>query len=72
MSEAVAIARRDLPRDHFVVSVLMTNLAALLVELGDTAAAAELLRDALQRSTAAGRLGEAAVQRRRLEQLGGR
>ena len=69
MTEAVEIARRELPKDHYVVSVNMTNLAAMLVQLGDTAMAEELLVDALERSTAAGRVGEMALQQQRLEQL---
>lgn len=69
MVEAVAIARRELPPEHFVASVSMTNLATLLAELGEVRAAIELLEDALARSTAAGRSGEAALQRRRLAEL---
>ncbi|MBX3464023.1 MAG: serine/threonine protein kinase [Planctomycetes bacterium] len=69
MTEAVQIARRELPAEHFVVSVGMTNLGWMLAELGDVPAAIELLEDALARSTAAGRDGEAAVQRERLGAL---
>jgi non-specific serine/threonine protein kinase/serine/threonine-protein kinase len=69
LEEAIAIAERELPADHFVVSVSLTNLAYMRVERGEHERAIELLEDALRRSTAAGRRGEAAVQRRRLEDL---
>ena len=72
IEQSVEIARRELPKDHFIVSVGMTNLATMLIELGDTVTAEQLLSDALERSTAAGRTGEAALQRQRLEQLRGR
>jgi tetratricopeptide (TPR) repeat protein len=71
MAEGVQIARRELPPDHFVVSVSLTNLGTMLAELGDVRGAIELLEDALARSTAAGRGGEAAVQRQRLATLRG-
>jgi tetratricopeptide (TPR) repeat protein len=69
MAEAVALARKELPREHFVVSVSLTNLGTMLAELGDVPAAIELLEDALARSTAAGRTGEVQLQQRRLASL---
>jgi len=69
MTEAATIARRELPHEHFVVSVSMTNLGTMLAELGDVPGAIALLEDALARSTAAGRAGEADLQRRRLASL---
>ena len=66
---AVDRATRLLPREHFVVSVSMTNLAWMACELGELDVAAGLLREALSRSEAAGRVGEAAMQRQRLDEL---
>lgn len=47
----------------------MTNLAWMACELGELDTALALLRDALSRSEAAGRLGEATMQRQRLDEL---
>ncbi len=65
-TEGLALAQNSLPPEHFVISVKMTNLAAMAAEDGELEQAVELLRQALQRSTAGGRAGEAAVQRERL------
>jgi eukaryotic-like serine/threonine-protein kinase len=62
-------ATQLLPREHFVVSVGMTNLAWMASELGELDTAVALLREALARSDAAGRAGEAAVQRKHLDEL---
>lgn len=67
--EAVATAQQALPADHFVLSVGMTNLAWMCAESGRLDEAVALLRDALGRSQAAGRAGEARVQRQRLAAL---
>ncbi len=67
--DALQQARLRLPADHFVVSVSMTNLARMEHDLGDRAAAAELLASALAHSSAAGRHGEAQIQRTRLAQV---
>jgi tetratricopeptide (TPR) repeat protein len=66
---AVDRATRLLPREHFVVSVSMTNLAWMARELGELDTAVALLREALSRSEAAGRTGEATMQRQRLDEL---
>ncbi len=67
--EALQVARKQLPEDHFVTSVSMTNLAWMSAELGRPEQAIELLTEALARSSAAGRLGEAKIQRDRLVTL---
>ncbi|MCA8963792.1 MAG: tetratricopeptide repeat protein, partial [Planctomycetes bacterium] len=68
-SEALEIARKQLPADHFVTSVGMTNLAWMRNDLGEKEAAVALLTEALSRSSAAGRRGEARTQRERLAAL---
>ncbi|MBL9077791.1 MAG: serine/threonine protein kinase [Planctomycetes bacterium] len=72
MTEAVQIARRELPHEHFIASVALTNLGTMLAELGETEAAIGLVEDALARSTAGGRDAEARLQRERLAQWRGR
>jgi tetratricopeptide (TPR) repeat protein len=67
--EALAIAQRELPRDHFIVSVNLTNTALMLAELGERERAVSMLRKALELSTAAGRHGEARIQREKLAGL---
>ncbi|MFN8827507.1 MAG: hypothetical protein ACK501_21265 [Planctomycetota bacterium] len=69
MRTAFDRATRLLPREHFVVSVSMTNLAWMARELGELDTAVALLREGLFRSEAAGRTGEATMQGQRLEEL---
>lgn len=63
---ALALARAELPRTHFVLSVTLTNLAYMQQGLGRDEAAATLLGEALTLSEENGRAGEARIQRRRL------
>jgi len=58
--------RTALPPDHPLVTVGLTNLANMASAAGDHDAAANLLREAMLASRAAGRLGESALQRERL------
>jgi eukaryotic-like serine/threonine-protein kinase len=67
--QALEHARRTLPDAHYLLSVSMTNVAYMASELGDVRRAIELLEDALRRSAAAGREGEARLQRQRLAEL---
>jgi tetratricopeptide (TPR) repeat protein len=69
LEQALERGRASLPAAHFLLSVSMTNLAYMLAELGDIERAIELLRDARQRATGAGRTREAAVQAERLREL---
>src|SRR5262249_14908019 len=64
-----AMAQSALPPQHFLISVKMTNLASMAADDGDDQRAIDLLQQALQRSVAGGRAGEAAVQRDRLAAL---
>lgn len=64
--QVVERIRTALPPDHPVVSVGLTNLANMVSADGDHETAAELLREAMHASRAAGRLGEYALQRERL------
>ncbi|MCA8974080.1 MAG: tetratricopeptide repeat protein [Planctomycetes bacterium] len=68
-AEALAIARERLPEDHFVTSTAMTNLAFMQSGVGRREEAVALLAEALQRSSSAGRKGEAETQRERLVAL---
>jgi len=67
--QALDDAERALPPTHFLLSVGKTNLAFMLSESGDVDGAIPLLADALQRSSANGRSGEARLQRQRLVEL---
>ncbi|MFN3240663.1 MAG: protein kinase domain-containing protein [Planctomycetota bacterium] len=66
---AVEMAERHLSDDHFVRTVSMTNLAFMLAQRGDREHAVDLLRTARRQALAAGRDGEAEVQRVRLVAL---
>jgi serine/threonine-protein kinase len=68
-AEALALARQSLPADHYVVTVSMTNLATMLADLGELEPARALFAEALQHATAAGRAGEARIQRQRLAEV---
>lgn len=64
--QVVERLRTALKPDHPVVTVGLTNLANMASADGDHDAAANLLREAMLASRAAGRLGESALQRERL------
>lgn len=67
--QAIADCDRALPASHFLASVGRTNLAYMLSENGDLAPAIDALGEALRRSAAYGRVGEATLQRQRLAEL---
>jgi tetratricopeptide (TPR) repeat protein len=66
---ALEHSRQQLPAAHYLTSVGMTNLAFMVAGLGDRERAIELLREASSRAAAAGRAGEARLQRQRLAEL---
>jgi tetratricopeptide (TPR) repeat protein len=68
-ADALQKAREQLPAAHFVCTIGLTNLAHMRAELGEIEPAVALLREALTHSTAAGRPGEAKIQRQRLADL---
>ena len=71
LAESVRLAERDLPADHFIISVHETDLAFMAAASGDLEASVELLADALRRSSRAGRFGEVRTQSEQLaSQLG--
>ena len=67
--QALEHSRQQLPAAHYLTSVGMTNLAFMVAGLGDRERAIELLREASSRAAAAGRAGEARLQRQRLAEL---
>jgi tetratricopeptide (TPR) repeat protein len=67
--QAIAVCDRALPDSHFLASVGRTNLAYMLSASGDLASAIDALGEALRRSVANGRAGEATLQRQRLVEL---
>jgi tetratricopeptide (TPR) repeat protein len=67
--EALELARGSLPDDHFVCTVGMTNLAWMVEQHGDPDEAVDLLREAFLRARTAGRVGEAELERARLDAL---